>query len=353
MATVEATSDFSRVFRHARTVGFWLICLLIVLYFASGLYSVKPEQRGVVKRFGQVITDNVPPGIHYHFPWPIESVIRLRTTEIRSMTVSFEETQPPPEGEKAPEITQAPETVPLLTADENLILAILLIQYTITEPENYLYTTANPDGLLNRIIQAETIDRAAGTGVEELLTTGRLELQTKLKQDIQSQVDAFDLGIRIVSVQIQKIGPPSEVAEAFRDVSSARADMYKLSQQARGDRNRMLPRARADADRVLREAEAYANESVERAKGDAHRFTAAWEEYRKSRTITAYRLYLEVIEEVLPKARKIFSSPEAERYIPPPITHMATELSPPVGSGKTQLGQPSSPSSGAGTEGRH
>jgi membrane protease subunit HflK len=347
MTSAEMKSDLGRVFCHARTVAKWLICLLIVLYLASGFYSVKPEQRGVVKRFGRVVTDDVLPGIHYHLPWPAESVVRLRTTEIRSMTVTFEETKGA-EGEKAPETPEMPKSAPLLTGDENLILARLLIQYTITGPKSYLYNTADADGLLNRIVQDAIIARAAGTSVDELLTIGRLKCQTKLKEEILATTKAYDLGIRIGSVQIQSIGPPSGVAEAFRDVTSAREDRQKLVQQAQGDSNRRLPRARSDANDITSKAEAYANEVVERAKGDAQRFSAAWEEYDKAKNVTAHRLYLEALEEVLPKVRKMISNPEAERYIPPPITHMAKELSPQVRASQDKESERSSPARSEG-----
>lgn len=334
MAKAEIKSDLSRVFHHAKTVAQWLVLLLIVLYLASGFYSIKPEQRGVVKRFGQVITDNMPPGIHYRLPWPVESVVRLRTTEIRSMTVTFGETTKAPQEEKAPELPQVPKSAPLLTGDENLVLATLLVQYTIIGPKSYLYHTADADELLKRIVQEATVNRAARTSVDEVLTIGRLKIQTKLREEIQARTDAYDLGIRITSVQIQKIGPPMDVAEAFRDVTSAREDKHKLVQQARGDRNRRLPRARAEANQTKSDAEAYAKEIVDRAKGDGQRFTAAWTEYEKAKTVTAYRLYLEALEEVLPKVRKLISNPEAERYMPPPITHMSRELAPPVRAGQ-------------------
>ncbi len=348
MPKEETKSDLSRVFRHGKTVAGWLIVLLIALYLVSGFYSVKPEQRGVVKRLGRVVTDMVPPGIHYHLPWPIESVVRLRTTEIRSMTVSFEE--PKPAEGQAPASPVAPKSAPLLTGDENMLVATLLIQYTITEPKSYLYTTPDPEGLVKRIAQDATITRTAQTGVDELLTTGRFKTQTRPREQIQAKADAYDLGIRIASVQIQKIGPPSQVAEAFRDVTSAREDKYKLVQRAEGDRNRRLPRARADANDMTSKAEAYANEVVERAKGDAQRFTEAWGEYQKAKTVTAHRLYLEAIEEVLPKVRKIISNPKAERYIPPPITQMARDLYPQVGAGEEEkLELPSPPATGAST----
>jgi membrane protease subunit HflK len=338
----EAQSDLKHVFRHGKTVAFCLITLLVFLYTASGLFSVKPEQRGVVTRFGRVIYDNVPPGIHYHWPWPVESVARPRTTEIRSMAVAYgAETAAQTTNGDSLQAKQTPSyavkplpaddqgdmslqelkpTAPLLTGDENLVIATLLIQYTVSEPKAYLYETADADGLLKRITQHETIGMAAGMSVDEVLTTGRFQIQSRLKKGIQATADTYRLGIQIVSVQIQSIQPPREVAEAFRDVASAREDKHKLVQRARGERNRRTPKARGQAGLIVSEAVAYAQEVVEMAHGDAQRFLAAWEEYRKAKTITAHRLYHEAIEEILPRAEKAIFNPEAERLpmLPPP-----------------------------------
>lgn len=339
MVEAETKSDLKRVFRHARTLSAWLIFLLILLYLASGLYSVKPEQRGVLKRFGRVVSDNIPPGIHYCLPWPVESVVRLSTTEIRSMTVRFEEVK----GSQVVthiESEHVERPAPVLTADENLVIATLVLQYTITQPKSYLYNTSHADWLLRRIVQEATVSKVAEMGVDDILTIGRLKMQTTLKEGIQAKIDTYDLGIRLASVQIQSIGPPADIAGAFRDVTSAREDKQKIMQQARGDRNRRLPKARAESNRMKREAEGYANEIVERAKGEAHRFTAAWEEYRKAKNLTAHRLYLEALEEILPKARKMIFNPQAERHIPVPRTHLSKELGPPLEESSGEEGQP-------------
>jgi membrane protease subunit HflK len=211
-------------------------------------------------------------------------------------------------------------TAPLLTGDENLVVATLLIQYTVSQPKAYLYETADADGLLKRITQHETIGMLAGLSVDEVLTIGRFQIQSRLKKEIQATADAYRLGIQIVSVQIQSIQPPREVAKAFRDVASAREDKHKLVQRARGERNRRMPKARGQAGLIVSEAVAYAQEVVEMAHGDAQRFLAAWEEYRKAKTLTALRLYHEAMEEVLPKAEKAIFNPEAERLpmLPPP-----------------------------------
>lgn len=332
----ETQSDLKHVFHHGKTVALCLVTLLVFLYMASGLFSVKPEQRGVVTRFGKVIYDSVPPGIHYHWPWPIESVIRPRTTEIRSMAVAYgaesapqtinagssqqEQTpayavKPPPSADTQGDLSlqELRPTAPLLTGDENLVVATLLIQYTVSQPKAYLYETTDAAGLLKRITQHETISMLAGMSVDEILTIGRFQIQSRLKKQIQATADAYRLGIQIVSVQIQSIQPPREVAEAFRDVASAREDKHKLVQRARGEQNRRTPKARGEAGLIVSEAVAYAQEVVEMAHGDAERFLAAWEEYRKAKTITAHRLYHEAIEEVLPKAEKAIFNPRAER----------------------------------------
>jgi membrane protease subunit HflK len=346
MNNVEMRSDLNRVFRHARTVAKGLILLLILLYLSSGFYSVKPEQRGVLKRFGRVVTDNMPPGIHYHLPWPAESVVRLKTTEIRTMPVRFEEVKVPEkvevvEGtqeEKVVEGTQQVKPVkypqvetsaPLLTADENLVLGTLLVQYTISEPKSYLYTSNDADGILKRIVQQATITKVVRMSVEDVFTTGRLKMQTMLKEKIQERIDAYDLGIRIGSIQIDRIKPPKDVARAFRDVASAREDRQKIIQQARGSSNQRLPRARADANNMKTKAEAYAKEVVDRARGDAERFTSAWNEYRKAKDVTGHRLYMEAMEEILRKVTKLISNPKAEQHIPAPKTHYSQDLAPP------------------------
>lgn len=347
MVDAETKSDLKRVFRHARTLSASLIFLLILLYLASGLYSVKPEQRGVLKRLGRVVTDNILPGIHYHLPWPFESVVRLSTTEIRSMTVRFEEVKGPKGAKvKGTQVAKHIESehvkrpAPILTADENLVLATLVLQYIISQPKSYLYNTAHTDWLLKRIIQAATVSKVAEMGVDDILTVGRLKLQTTLKERIQAKIDTYGLGIRLTAVQIQSIGPPADVAGAFRDVTSAREDKQKIIQQAHGDRNRRLPKARAESNQMKRAAEAYANEIVERAKGEAHRFTAAWNEYRKAKNLTAHRLYLEALEEILPKVRKMIFNPQAERHIPVPRTHLSKELASPLEVPSGKEGQP-------------
>ncbi len=310
MTNTDEQSDLRRVFRTAKYVGIGLAVLLVLLYLASGFYSVKPEQRGVVRRFGLVVSDNILPGIHYHLPWPIETVLRPATTEVRSMTVEFGLVP----GQE--DVSEAKEAEALLTGDENVVLVSLLIQYMIDRPSNYLFNIRNgPDWLLNRIVKAVCVKNVAEMTVDEVLTTGRFLFQSNVKEEVQASANEYDLGIRIASIQIQSLQPPTKVAGAFRDVSSAREDKQKLVREAEGNRNREIPAARSKADREISEAGAYANEVVARAEGDANRFTSAWDEYRKAKSITTQRLYLEAMEKVLPKTKKMISNPQAEKQL--------------------------------------
>lgn len=295
-------ADLLGALRHPRRLLGGVVAVAGLLWAASGIYAVKPEQRGVVKRFGAVVADDVAPGIHYHWPWPAESVERPRTTEVRALSVPFTDA----EGEEGA----------LLTGDENLVAVTLQVQYTIDRPGPFLYGTADAPGLLERLTRDAAIARFAGTGVDQALGAGWQEIQVDLREQVQAAADRCRLGVRVASVRIQRVEPPPAVAPAFKDVASAREDKQKLAEEADGERNRRLPAARADAARMRSEAEGRAGEAVQVARGDAERFLSSWGEYKAQPSLTARRLYLEAIEEVLPRVRKIVVSERAEGLVP-------------------------------------
>lgn len=295
--------DFLHTFRHVRAIAAGLVGIALILHGASGLYVVEPEQRGVVVRFGKVVDDSVAPGIHYHLPWPVERILRPRTTEVRSLEIPFSQSEK--SGVAAGE---------LLSGDENLVQAVFLIQYTISHPKDYLTSTAEPDKVLERLARWSGIDYFAAIPVDTALTTGRDSIQRYLKQSIQEMADVHRLGVRLTAVQLRSIEPPGSagVADAFKAVSSAREEKQKLMEQAEGERNRRLPKARSDAQRMLRDGEAYSREALERAKGDSERFLTMWQAYRGAKSVTAHRLYVETAEAILPRVKLLIVNPEAE-----------------------------------------
>lgn len=271
-----------------RRVVWLLVAAAIAIYFLTGIYAVQPEELGVVVRFGKVVADGVPPGIHYHLPAPFEKVHKPKTAEIKQVFVGSGDGTFPSGG------------LEMITGDTNVILLQVIIQYAISNPVNYLFSAEDPERLV-AYIGEEALARVVGTmGVDDLLTTEKLLAQDKIKVRVQSVLDTYSLGIDVIGAYFQEISPPVEVAYAFRDVASAREDRNRIINEAEGYRNTILPTTRGQARSLVSDAEGFSKERVERATGEADRFLALLEEYKKSRDLTASRIYIERMERILP-----------------------------------------------------
>ncbi|EXJ14222.1 FtsH protease activity modulator HflK [Imhoffiella purpurea] len=301
---MKLSEDIARVLNASR-VFLWVLLLLVLpgIYLASGFYSVGPEQRGVLYRFGRMLDDRVLPGMHYRLPWPIERVERLATTAVRSIELDL--------SEGAGERLQGE----LTSGDLGLAAVALVLQYTIEGPGDFQTRVLEPESLLRQLTRAEAIQYVAGQRIDTLLTTGRNRLQSSPRQTLQAQVRVLRLGINVTSVQIKRLEPAEPVKRAFDEVAAARAEKQKLIQMERGERSSRLARARGDANQTLQRAQAYASERLEQARGDYAHFTTTWREYRRSPDIMGRRLYLETLETVLGRARVTVASPS--RVQPP------------------------------------
>jgi membrane protease subunit HflK len=268
------------------------------------VYAVGVDQQAVVRRLGAVVDDHVPPGLHVGLPWGLDRVDRLKVREQKRLTVGFE----------APDALLGrpvnPARSEFFTGDENLINLDLLLQYTIRKPRAYLFGAANPTETLRQAAEASIAASIAKRPVDDLLTTGKLQVQEELRQAIQETADQYGLGIAVTAVNIQNVTPPVKVADAFRDVASAREDRDRLIKEAESYANAAVPQAQGDAARMAQEALAYRDEKTREAIGDANRFTQAYEAYKRSPDITETRLYLEAIEEIMPKLRVITVDPK-------------------------------------------
>lgn len=287
--------------RLSKTFLLSLGLLLLSGYFASGLYSVKPDQRGVVKRFGHVIRDNVKPGMHFRLPWPIDAVETLPVTEVKTHTISFGVADSGGSRRSA-----------LVTGDKNLMVLALRLQYLIAEPGRYGTALTAPIRVLDQLARHQAILQLSAMQVDQALTTGRQSIQRQIRTALQNELARLGSGIQLASVQFQTIEPPRKIAAAFTAVNTAREDRRRLVREAEGDRDRRLIKARSEAESMVQEAQAGAKEAEEIALGDAERFLAVWQEYRHSKEITAYRIYFETLERVLPRVRMVVASPSAE-----------------------------------------
>lgn len=266
---------------------------LVLAYLATGFYVVDTDEQGVVRRLG-AIAARVGPGMHYRLPWPIDQVDVVKTTSVMKTGVGFRL----PEGEQATVVGME-----LLTGDTNLLNVALVLQYVVSSPADLLFRIDDPGTLIGNLAEAVLTRTVVGMAVDDVLTTGRLAIQERVKAETQATLDRYRSGIQITSSNIMTITLDQSVAETFQEVTDAMADRERSRNQARIYANNLIPKARGEAHTVVREAQAYQQQRVAEAVGNTKRFLALLEEYEKAPEITRTRLYLEAIEEILPKVQ--------------------------------------------------
>jgi membrane protease subunit HflK len=279
----------------------WLAILpwLVLVYAATGLYSVRPNERAVVRRFGKVSQPLRSPGLHFGFPYPIDQVTRVKLEESKRVSVGMTLT------DRSLGRASEPQSAECLTGDRNLIVLSAIVQYRITSAEDFLFNVADVPELLRDVAAAGLTSVVSSRTVDDVLTVERLAVQNEVMRIAQEKLDLAGAGIRVTSVSLEGTAPPQEVAEAFRDVASAREDAQRAINEAEGYAYRLLPQARGEAQRMVLDAEGYAAKVTAEAMGDAARFERLVGELKEHRELTARRLLLEAMEEILPRLKKI------------------------------------------------
>ncbi|MGQ9623434.1 MAG: FtsH protease activity modulator HflK [Candidatus Caldatribacteriaceae bacterium] len=288
-----------RIFRFFRKLGYYTLFAILVAYLLSGVYVVGPGEMGVVRRLGSYHR-TVPPGIHYRLPYPFESVVRPKITEVRRTEIGFRTLSPGP----PPRYTLVPEESLMLTGDENIVSCQFIIQFRIADAYRYLFSIKDPENAVKNAAEAALREVVGKKTIDEVLTTGRAEVQEETLKLLQDILDRYESGIRILTVQLQDVQPPQEVVSAFKDVASAREDKVRFINEAEAYHNQILPQARGEAARILKEAEAYKETTIRKAEGEVARFLSVLREYEFAPDITRERLRLETLEKSLPKVRK-------------------------------------------------
>ncbi len=283
--------------RDALRSRFWLV--LVILYLLSGIYFVAADEQAVVSRFGQVVEKGVTPGIHYHLPWPVESVVKLKVLEAKRLTIGLEMPDQAL-GRRAAE--NAPE---FLTGDQNIINVQMTVQYAIKDPAAYLYRSLEVTEMIARTVESAFARTIARDSIDSILTTGKISVQNATLERSREILDHYASGVHIDSINIEQVSPPAEASDAFREVASARADRDRIINEAQGYASDNLARARGEAEKMQSEAEAYRQQRINEAKGDAARFEKLISESSRARAITERRLYLETMEEILPRVKKV------------------------------------------------
>lgn len=268
------------------------------LWVLSGLYIVLPDQQAVETMFGKVVAPRVLPGLHYALPWPIESVAKLKVRQLQRLVV----------GGDLPDRVLG-RTQPLasqfLTGDQNIISMRVVVQYSVGVPADYLFRSQNPAQMVGAAVESVLARRVAHAQVDAVLTTEKVAIQEETRAAAQKLLNDFRAGVQLSTINIESVAPPPEAAEAFRDVASARADTSRIVSEAEGYANDLIPKARGQAQQLLQEAQAYKEKKINEALGDAARFNQIAAEYAKASQLTGQRLYLETMEQVLPRIRKL------------------------------------------------
>ncbi|MFQ6105179.1 MAG: FtsH protease activity modulator HflK [Candidatus Glassbacteria bacterium] len=279
-----------------------IILILIAIWVLSGVYIVDPDEQGVVRRFGKMVRTTTS-GINYHLPWPIERADTPKVTEVKRLEVGFRTIDP---GPPARYRKVAYESV-MLTGDENIVDCEIIVQYKIKDAPDYLFNVRDKEESIRAASESALRQIIGKHNIDEALTTGKHEIQVKTQELLQKIFDKYDFGLLVVAVQLQDVHPPKDVVQAFKDVASAKEDKNKLINLAQGYNNDVIPKTRGQAQKILREAEAYREERINRAQGDVERFLKVLGEYRKAKEVTARRLYLETLEKILPKVKKVIA----------------------------------------------
>ena len=274
-----------------------VVLAALVIWLLTGTYIVGPDELGVVRTFGEH-TRVAQSGLNWHFPVPIETVSTPKVTEVKRIEIGFRTLR---NGQYR---TVEKESL-MLTGDENIVDAEMIVQYKIKDPVAYLFNIVEPELTVREAAEASLRTVVGRNKIDETLTTGKFTIQEETKFQLQSILDLYESGIHVVAVQLQDVSPPKEVIGAFKDVASAKEDKNRMVNQAEGYRNDLIPKARGEAEAMIRDAEGFRESRIKRAEGDAAKFTTILQEYRKAKSITEKRLYLETMERVLPGIEKI------------------------------------------------
>ena len=280
------------------TIG---IVLILILLFGS-IYQISPEEAGVILRFGKFVR-TTGPGLHFKLPLGIERLIKVPVQRQLKMEFGFRTAKA---GVRTEYIVtpEAEKEAVMLTGDLNVVVVEWIVQYKIKNPYNYLFKVRNVNDTFRYMNEAVVRKVVGDHAVDEVLTIGRAEIAGQAKEELQELCDLYEIGIDVNQLILQNVNPPDPVKPSFNEVNEALQEKERKINEAWAEYNREIPKAKGEAEQTIRGAEGYATERVNKAKGDAHRFIAVYKEYVRAPLVTRRRLYLEALEEILPKLKK-------------------------------------------------
>jgi membrane protease subunit HflK len=314
--------------------GLALVALAaVVLWGVSGFFQVAADELGLVMRFGKYVRD-AKPGLNYHIPYPVETVEIPKVTRVNRIDIGMRLVE---DLRRGTQMRDVPEESLMLTGDENIVDVDFTVLWMV-KPEGgagaYRFNIENPEGTVKAVAESAMREVVGHSEIQPILTGARQNIETGVHDLMQKTLDQYQSGISVTQVQMQKVDPPAQVIESFRDVQAARADLERAQNEAQTYANRVVPEARGRAAQLTQSAEAYREQTVAEATGQTARFNKIYDEYKKAPEVTRQRLYLETMERVFGGADKIIMDSSAGNgagivpYLPLPDLRSRTPAQP-------------------------
>jgi modulator of FtsH protease HflK len=307
--------------RPGFTTGRWLTLIgigVVVLWLYDGIYRVQPDELGVVMRFG-AYSYRTEPGLHWHWPWPIEKVLLPAVTRINRTEIGYRSAASQ-NGESESDNTTVGRDVPseslMLTGDENIIDINLAVFWKISNAEAYLFATRDPDNLVKAVAESSIREVIGRTPIQPALTQLRAQIESDVHKQTQQILDRYGAGIEITQVQLQRVDPPPAVIESFRDVQRANTDAERMRNEAEAYRNDIVPRARGDAAAIVLTGEGTKQATIAQATGQAQQFDAVLKAYQAAKDVTLQRMYLDTMQDILAHAQPLVVDDKLKGLLP-------------------------------------
>jgi membrane protease subunit HflK len=295
--------------------GFALLALAVVaLWGFSGFFRVEPDELGVVLRFGKQVRE-VQPGLNYHLPYPIERVLTPKALRVNKIDIGMRQID---DARRGSVVRDVPEESLMLTGDENIVDVDFSVLWKVrpTGVGDYLFNIQNPEGTVKAVAESAMREVIGRSEIQPILTGARQTIESAVHDLMQKTLDDYGSGIIVQQVQLQKVDPPAQVIDAFRDVQAARADLERSVNEAQTYANRVVPEARGRVAQITQAAEAYRQQTVAEATGQTARFLKIYDEYKKAPDVTRQRMYLETMERILGSTNKIILDSSGTGVVP-------------------------------------
>ena len=306
--------DFRRGMPPLKFIFGGVLLLIIALLAFSAVFTIQPEEVGIVLRFGQY-TRTADPGLNFKLPAPVEQVLKVPVQRQLKQEFGFETVEAGVRSRYSDRDFEGESL--MLTGDLNVAVVEWIAQYRVADPFKYLFKVRSVSKTFRDMNEAVVRSVVGDRSVDEVITVGRLEIEDQVKLKLQELCDRYETGIVVDQIVLQNVNPPDPVKPSFNEVNQAEQERERSINEARGDYNRVIPKAGGEAAQVIEQARGYAIDRVNRAKGDAVLFEEVYSAYRRAPEVTRRRIFLETMETIYPAMeRKILLDNGLEGVLP-------------------------------------